>query len=90
MTEQEIKAEHDRLRPIVFQFKTRKAQWAAMDNDGMWFVFHKLPELFEHKTTGIWNHTEVSTPDYIPYQKCKNQPETFLDWTDTLIKRGDE
>lgn len=77
MTEQEIKAEHDRLSPIVFEGAPDLSKWASMGRDG------------------IWHCHGVEINDSIGYFHprswlCKNQPETTLDWTQTLIERGDE
>lgn len=70
MTEQEIKAEHDRLRPILFDGAPEYVSKAYLD-DGEW----------------IWVNYKGDIPWH--YYLSHNQPKTTLNWTDTLIERGD-
>lgn len=86
MTEQEIKAEKARLHDIVFHELAPDFKFAAMDKDGSWFGYYKRPKFLSKNHDG-WSHTEVMTPVYKPYSEIKTQPETTLDWTETLIER---
>jgi len=79
--------EINRLRDIVFEDADPKWNYAAMDQSERWNLYAKKPVKHWPAYSGIWIHTEVLTPDYTPYAECKNQPETFLDWTETLIER---
>ena len=78
MTKEQIKAEHDRLRPVVFEGAPDETTHAAMDKSGQWSAYELIDD-------GEW------LPDlsHAMWFICKNQPETTLDWRDTLIERGE-
>lgn len=83
MTPEQIKAEHDRLRPILFEGAPDWATHAFKFHLGQWFLYgHNLPNPLLNE--GRWRTTDCGR-----YITCKNQPETTLNWKDTLIKRGD-
>ena len=74
-----IKAEHDRLRPILFEDAPDWANVACRSEKGVWQ--HVGKKLLEPAFHGNWEWGSVQS------YYCKNQPETTLDWKDTLIKR---
>ena len=88
MTEQEIKAEHDRLRPIVFEGAPDGFKWASMDWNGDWFLYKMKPEI--NKANMLWIHTQVKTTSFKPCVMLITQHKTSLNWKQTLIERGFE
>lgn len=82
MTPEQIKAEHDRLRPILFVGAPKWVKFAAENKNRNWCWFEFKPRYWSY--SGIWDN------DNGRCKYTKNQPETMLDWTQTLIKRGDE
>jgi|GEM_PF-7086280 hypothetical protein len=76
----EIKAEHERLRPILFEGAPPDAEYFYMSSAGRWcYMSESRPRPDEHY--GIWESV-ITCVGY-----CKNQPETTLNWRDTLIRR---
>lgn len=89
MTEQQIKAEHDRLRTILFdgaQVWFADWQWAAMDINEVWYFFREKPKFDTYY--GVWRTDTLLR--WLTKQECNSQPKTTLHWTDTLISRGEE
>ena len=82
----EIKAEHERLHDILFEGAPDtyrgEIMFAAMDKTGWWYWYFEKPV---GHCLGAWGR--LGCKDDVPYSECKNQPETTLDWTQTLIRR---
>lgn len=78
MTKEQIKAEHDRLRQIVFEGAPKGVAHSAMNIDGRWEWFFEMS-----LRVGVGGHYQVSKE---PIESI-NQPETTLSWRDTLIER---
>jgi hypothetical protein len=79
MDEARKEQERDRLHDLVFDGAPELAKWAAKDKTGWWYMYDEKPwcdlvECWDSEAT-TWTH------------ECKNQPETELVWTDTLIRR---
>ncbi len=81
-----------RLHDIVFEGAPDWAKWAAHDNPGLvgddirrlvchWTWHEEKPEVFQAEFYRKNWHSTMSL------MSCKNQPETDLPWTDTLIER---
>ena len=66
--------ERERLRSIVFEGAPDWCTHAAMEDDGIWFWLEMPWTDWINGATGN-------------FDSCKNQPETTLDWTQTLIER---
>jgi len=82
--EKELKRLHD----IVFEGAPSKFMYAAQDWSGSWFIYRAIPKL-EIKDS-MWIHSElVPSMWFKPCLRVKARPKTTLNWTDTLIKRGD-
>lgn len=76
-------AEKDRLRPMLFEGAPDWAYHSFMDHTGRWWIrgfVLPTPNLVG-MCWRVWDSERV--------EECKNQPETFLHWTDSLIERGD-
>lgn len=80
MTPEQIKAEKARLHDIVFDGAPDWANCAVRSHRDRWFYLSETPFINAHR----WEPTVNSTADI-----CYTQPETTLDWKDTMIKRGD-
>ena len=78
-----------RLHDIVFEgapdFEPDCISWSAMGKNKKWHMFRGKPKYDIDR--GIWRNDSMLR--WVTEWECKSQPETFLDWTETLIKRGD-
>jgi Cys-tRNA synthase (O-phospho-L-seryl-tRNA:Cys-tRNA synthase) len=74
MDEARKEQERDRLHDLVFDGAPDYVEYAMQEPDGGWFTGGMKPD---RKRMG-WRYD---------FTRCKNQPETELDWTDTLIRR---
>ena len=89
MTKEQIKAEHDRLRPIVF--KMVDCEYVCMNRNGQWVGFDDKPNIDEmSQSWGLGSGETFPTLQTVRSFWLTNSPETTLDWNDTLIERGDE
>lgn len=70
--------ELERLRGIVFEGAPDDVDAAAMYSDGVWVWFYPA----KYIKGGVCFYQSHKEPEL-----SKNQPETFLDWKETLIKR---
>ena len=83
MTNDEIKLEHDRLRPILFEGAPDWCEYARVNRRSLcweWLNKHPDDECDGYLTATIDVITLV----------CTNQPDTSLDWYQTLIFKGYE
>jgi len=74
-------AEKKRLAKIVFEGEDDKYTHAFKHSDSIWFCVC-FQEPFACEINNKWVFPSCSLP-----KKCKNQPETDLHWTETLLKR---
>tara|TARA_R100001143_G_scaffold61969_1_gene64031 strand:+ start:2881 stop:3165 length:285 start_codon:yes stop_codon:yes gene_type:complete len=92
MSKQELNKtdELKRLAGEVFEGAPDWVKWAAMDSamadhnylkNSWWYWFESMPE--SKITYNIW-YTHASEKAH-----CKNQPETDLPWTETILRRSD-
>jgi hypothetical protein len=73
--------ERERLHDLVFDGAPDWATHAFKFYGSKWFWFgHNLPN--PNVNNGKWETTNCGR-----YRTSKNQPETELDWTETLIRR---
>jgi hypothetical protein len=86
MNKTEIEQERARLAGEVFEGAPDWCTYAAMDSDKQWNLYEVKPftETRDGWVPPHWSLCEDGDLDI-----CKNQPETSLDWTDTLLRRSD-
>ncbi len=71
--------ERDRLRGLLFEDAPSNCKYAARDEDGEWFLYVCQPiDINDYRERWVFG---------MPFMPAKNQPETFLDWKETLISR---
>lgn len=87
MNEQEIQAEKDRLRPLLFKGVAEQFKYAARDGDNKWFIYKSEP-IRNKRAASEWLCSGVHATAYRAVMWSENQPETTLGWTQTLIERG--
>lgn len=78
--------ERERLHDLVFDGAPDDFKWAARDWNNDWFLYKNKP-VYDSASDQQWCHTDVHTSVFKPCVMSKNQPETELDWADTLIWR---
>ena len=69
--------ERDRLRGLLFEDAPDWATYAAMDRGCNWYFYGQQ----------LIHGEEMWFYDVADSGRCKIQPETFLDWKETLISR---
>ncbi len=81
MSKQDLNKDKElkRLAGEVFEGCPDWLNAAAMDKNGQWFWWVRMP------ITSI-DRWVCGLPDSM---RCQNQPETDLPWTETLIRRSD-
>jgi hypothetical protein len=77
--------ERERLRGIVFKLLAKDFMWAAMNKSGAWYVYNSKPDIRHNQNSWIYRPSQKLDGPHFYY--AINQPETKLDWTETLIER---